>query len=122
LPAQLHGADIAVNLHGAGPQSHRVLLSAAPRRLIAFAHPEVPEHAGPPHHTDEHEVRRWCRLLSAAGIPADPADLDLPCAVLARAGSGARRHDRASGRCQSRRAAGPPSAGPRLRGWLGSAS
>jgi ADP-heptose:LPS heptosyltransferase len=78
LPAQLHGADVAVNLHGAGPQSHRVLLSAAPRRLIAFAHPEVPEHAGPPHHTDEHEVRRWCRLLSAAGIPADPADLDLP--------------------------------------------
>jgi ADP-heptose:LPS heptosyltransferase len=78
LPAQLHGADIAVNLHGAGPQSHRVLLAAAPRRLIAFAHPEVSEHAGPPHRTDEHEVRRWCRLLSVAGIPADPADLDLP--------------------------------------------
>lgn len=78
LPAPLHGADVAVNLHGAGPQSHRVLLAAAPRRLIAFAHPEVPEHAGPPHDPDEHEVKRWCRLLSAAGIPADPADLELP--------------------------------------------
>lgn len=77
LPAGLHGADVAVNLHGAGPQSHRVLLAAAPRRLIAFAHPEVPEHAGPPHDPDEHEVKRWCRLLSAAGIPADPADLEL---------------------------------------------
>jgi ADP-heptose:LPS heptosyltransferase len=78
LPRHLHGADVAVNLHGAGPQSHRVLLTASPRRLIAFAHPEVPEHDGPQHETVEHEVARWCRLLSASGIPADPSDLDLP--------------------------------------------
>ena len=75
----LAGADVAVNLHGRGPDSHRVLLAAAPRRLIAFAHHAVPESAeGPPWTPHEHEVRRWCRLLQAGGIPADPSDLDLP--------------------------------------------
>lgn len=77
LPADLHGADVAVNLHGRGPQSHRVLLAARPRRLIAFAGPGAPAGA-PPWHADEHEVVRWCRMLAAHGIPADPADLELP--------------------------------------------
>ena len=36
LDPPLHGAAVAVNLHGRGPQSHRVLLDAAPARLIAF--------------------------------------------------------------------------------------
>jgi ADP-heptose:LPS heptosyltransferase len=31
--------------------------------------------------SDEHEVQRWCRLLTAAGIPCDPEDLDLPTPV-----------------------------------------
>ncbi len=76
LPPQLSGADVAVNLHGKGPQSHRLLVARHPRRLVAFAHPEVPESAdGPRWSPDEHEVRRWCRLLSASGIPADPGDL-----------------------------------------------
>ena len=78
LDPGLHDADVAVNLHGRGPDSHRVLLAAAPRRLIAFAHADVPESAeGPAWTGKEHEVRRWCRLLEASGIPADPADLDL---------------------------------------------
>ena len=75
LPAALHGADIAVNLHGRGPQSHAVLLASAPRRLVAFASGEVD---GPRWRPGEHEVARWCRLLAESGIPADPADLDLP--------------------------------------------
>ena len=66
------GADVAINLHGRGPQSHEVLRAARPRRLIAFGEDGVPWRAG------EHEVRRWCRLLEASGIPADPDDLDLP--------------------------------------------
>jgi uncharacterized protein YjbJ (UPF0337 family) len=69
LPAALHGADIAVNLHGRGPQSHTVLLAARPRRLIAW---------GVTWRAEEHEVARWCRLLREAGLDADPADLDLP--------------------------------------------
>jgi hypothetical protein len=70
LERSLHGADLAVNLHGRGPESHRVLLAASPRRLIAF----VPS----TWRGDEHEVDRWCRLLREAGIPADPTVLDLP--------------------------------------------
>lgn len=78
LDASLNGSDVAVNLHGRGPQSHRVLLGADPGRLISFSHPEVPESAdGPPWRAGEHEVHRWCRLLESYGIPADPARLDL---------------------------------------------
>src|SRR5512132_2403121 len=78
LDPSLARPDVAVNLHGRGPQSHRVLLDVAPERLIAFRHPDVPETAGAPEwRADEHEVRRWCRLLQDSGIPADPARLDL---------------------------------------------
>lgn len=84
LPPSLAGADIAVNLHGRGPQSHRRLLGTRPHRLMAYAHPEVAESAGGPvwapsaqRPDDEHEVSRWCRLLRESGIPADPSDLDL---------------------------------------------
>ena len=33
LPASLHDAAVGVNLHGRGPESHRVLVAARPRRL-----------------------------------------------------------------------------------------
>jgi len=79
LPPALHRADVLVNLHGKGPQSHRVALAARPRRLIAFAHPDVPEtHGSATWRADEHEVVRWCRLLAEAGVAADPARLRLP--------------------------------------------
>jgi len=75
----LRGADVAVNLHGRGPESHRTLLSLSPHRLIAFSPPDVPATAGaPPWRAREHEVERWCRLLREAGIAADPRRLDLP--------------------------------------------
>ena len=71
--------DLAVNLHGRGPQSHAVLLATNPGRLVAFSHPDVPETAGlPKWRPDEHEVARWCRLLEESGIPTDPDALDLP--------------------------------------------
>ena len=68
------GADVAVNLHGRGPQTHARLRAAAPVRLIAFA---CGDHPGPVWHPHEHEVVRWCRLLEESGIPADPSDLRL---------------------------------------------
>jgi len=77
LAPALHGADVAVNLHGRGPQSHAVLRAAAPRRLIAFAHPGFPEAGEIAWRAEEHEVHRWCRLLRDSGIPADPGRLDL---------------------------------------------
>lgn len=75
----LQRPEIAVNLHGRGPQSHRRLLETQPGHAIWFRNPEVPESAGSPRwRPDEHEVRRWCRLLVEAGIPADPGRLEIP--------------------------------------------
>ncbi len=86
-PAQLPGparhADVAINLHGRGPQSHAALLAAAPGRIIAFASEGV---RGPRWRPGEHEVARWCRLLEESGTPADPRALDLD------APPGLRRH------------------------------
>jgi ADP-heptose:LPS heptosyltransferase/uncharacterized protein YjbJ (UPF0337 family) len=70
------GAGVAVNLHGRGPQSHRVLQAARPGRLIAFASGEA-GHDGPQWRAGEREPARWCRLLTESGIPADPDELDL---------------------------------------------
>ena len=75
LAASLHGADLAVNLHGRGPQSTALLAATAPGRLLAYGLPD-----GPRWTADEHEVVRWCRMLVESGVPADPADLllDVP--------------------------------------------
>lgn len=84
LSPPLRSPDVAVNLHGCGPSSHRTLLAANPATLLAFRHPEVAPSDGPQWRDDEHEVARWCRLLSAYGIPANPDDLyfDVPtCGV-----------------------------------------
>jgi ADP-heptose:LPS heptosyltransferase len=68
--------EVAANLHGRGPRSHRLLLATKPGRLLAFRHEQVPESAGMPGwRADEHEVERWCRLLDESGIAADPAEL-----------------------------------------------
>jgi ADP-heptose:LPS heptosyltransferase len=90
LPDFLLGVDVAVNLHGKGPESHRSILSLRPGRIICFEHPEVPESLGQPKwRTDEHEVHRWCRLLEESGIPANPDRLELypPAARLADRGA-----------------------------------
>jgi ADP-heptose:LPS heptosyltransferase len=70
--------DVAVDLHGNGPPSHRLLMALRPLRLLAFAHPGTPEVDGPPWYPEEHERDRWCRLLGAYGIDADPGDVHLP--------------------------------------------
>ena len=66
---------LAVNLHGAGPESIADLVATGPRRLITHRHPAFPDVTGPPWREKKHEVRRWCDLLAWHGIPADPAEL-----------------------------------------------
>ncbi|MGC5019597.1 glycosyltransferase family 9 protein [Micromonospora sp. DT47] len=66
---------VAVNLHGRGPQSHRLLAGAG--RLLAFRCPQAGHLDGPDWRDEEHEVDRWCRLLGWYGVPADRADLAL---------------------------------------------
>jgi ADP-heptose:LPS heptosyltransferase len=69
--------ELAVNLHGRGPESHRALLALEPARLIAFACPAAGVGGGPAWTGDEHEVHRWCRLLDESGIPADRSRIDI---------------------------------------------
>jgi ADP-heptose:LPS heptosyltransferase len=76
-PETLPTPWIAVNLHGRGPQSHRLLAALRPARLLAFRNPAAGHHDGPPWREDEHEVARWCRLLDWYDIAAYPGDLGL---------------------------------------------
>ncbi|WP_454086263.1 glycosyltransferase family 9 protein [Georgenia sp. Marseille-Q6866] len=84
-PLAVGGAagHVAVNLHGRGPQSHRLLAATRPSRLVAFAspeagHPASADDVAPEFRADEHEVARWCRLLTAAGGECGPEDVRLP--------------------------------------------
>ncbi|TMR34205.1 glycosyltransferase family 9 protein [Actinomadura geliboluensis] len=92
LDAPLRAAgpvDVAVNLHGSGPQSHRLLAALEPGRLLAFACPAAPHDDGPAWDPAEHEVARWCRLAAWYGFGADPRDLDLPAPDAASPAPGA---------------------------------
>jgi ADP-heptose:LPS heptosyltransferase len=68
---------VAVNLHGAGPQSIEDLLDIGARRLLTHRHPQYPSIAGPDWCEELHEVERWTRLLILEGIPADPTAFEL---------------------------------------------
>jgi ADP-heptose:LPS heptosyltransferase len=83
---------VAVNLHGRGPQSHRLLGALHPWWLVAYARTGAPERtggSGPIWDPDEHEVDRWCRLVESAGWTADPEHLDLPVPDVASPAPGA---------------------------------
>ncbi|MDH2427512.1 glycosyltransferase family 9 protein [Sphaerisporangium sp. TRM90804] len=67
--------DVAVNMHGRGPLSHRLLMDARPLRLWAYANPAFPRLKGPRWQEHDHEVERWCRLVRWYGSRPDPADL-----------------------------------------------
>lgn len=77
LPATLDGvprSDLAVNLHGRGPQSHLLLQQVATRQ-VAFANP-VAGVDGPAWRPEEHERVRWCRLVSTClEVDAHPDDV-----------------------------------------------
>jgi ADP-heptose:LPS heptosyltransferase len=78
VPARGHPApDVAVNLHGRGPRSHRLLEALAPRRLVGFACAEAGFGDGPTWDEREHEVDRWCRLVTGAGGACARGDLRL---------------------------------------------
>ena len=91
----------------AARRAHALLRAARPRRLIAFGEDGIAWRAR------EHEVHRWCRLLEESGIPADPADLDLPAPGDRAASRPAPRSSIPAPRAPP--AAGRPSAGRRSR-------
>jgi ADP-heptose:LPS heptosyltransferase len=77
-PGVALGPHLAVNLHGRGPQSHRLLQAADPDDLVAFDCPAIGHRTGCQWRTDEHEVARWCRLMGHHGAPCSADDLRLP--------------------------------------------
>jgi ADP-heptose:LPS heptosyltransferase len=75
LAGRCASPTVAVDLHGRGPQSHRVLQAARPGRLVAFGCAEAGV-AGPPWREGEREVARWCRLVRD-GLGGDPDEDEL---------------------------------------------
>jgi hypothetical protein len=71
------GPQLAVNLHGCGPESHRLLARLRPGRLVAFACPAAGFTDGPEWDAAEHEVTRWVRVAAVLGGRAGPEDLRL---------------------------------------------
>lgn len=69
--------DMALNLHGRGPQSSQLLAATRPRWLVSYASPGF---NGPVWHEDDHEVDRWCRLMRH-GLAAEPDPTDLHLAL-----------------------------------------
>jgi ADP-heptose:LPS heptosyltransferase len=72
--------EVAVNLHGRGPRSHRLLGALDPGRLEGFANAETGSD-GPRWNEAEHEVLRWCRLVAGqfrVACDPDALDLDVP--------------------------------------------
>ncbi|MFI6818224.1 glycosyltransferase family 9 protein [Nonomuraea sp. NPDC050328] len=70
-PVPVREPEVAVNLHGKGPQSVEALRRTRPGRLLTHGED------GPPWREEVHEVRRWCELLEWYGLAADPLDLRL---------------------------------------------
>ena len=74
LPAPDQPVDLAVNLHGRGPQSHALLDALAPRERIGHA---APGWDGPAWVDEARERARWVDLLRHAGIPGDPDEVGI---------------------------------------------
>ncbi|WP_432560921.1 glycosyltransferase family 9 protein [Kineococcus sp. SYSU DK003] len=65
---------LAVDLHGKGFESRRLLADTDPADLLGFA---TEGFEGPTWVRHEHEVLRWCRLVAAWGARCGPQDLRL---------------------------------------------
>lgn len=81
--------ELAINLHGCGPQSIEHLLAWEPQSVISHCHHCHPGVAGPRWRAELHETHRWCALLEWAGIPCDLTDTLLPRPPLPRDQTGA---------------------------------
>nr|WP_251041247.1 glycosyltransferase family 9 protein [Arthrobacter sp. ISL-30] len=66
--------DVAVNLHGSGPESQERIEAVRARLTIGHS---SQYRDGPPWRPELHERERWVRLLEWHGIEADPLDFRL---------------------------------------------
>lgn len=75
LPFDAGAVDVAVNLHGGGPESAAVVDALRARSTIR--HALAPGEPGPAWVEEQHERARWVRLTGAFGMPGDPDDVRL---------------------------------------------
>lgn len=66
--------DLAVNLHGRGPQSHALLDDLGPRERVGHA---APGWDGPVWADLVLERARWVAVLAHHGLPGDPAEVTI---------------------------------------------
>jgi ADP-heptose:LPS heptosyltransferase len=66
--------DVAVNLHGSGPESQGRIEALQARQTIGH---RSEYRDGPPWRGELHERERWAKLLEWHGIEADPLDIQL---------------------------------------------
>lgn len=69
--------EVAVNLHGRGPQSIADLLPTGAKTVISHGNRDHPAVSGPPWRDDLHDVDRWCMLLESAGISCRTEELGI---------------------------------------------
>jgi ADP-heptose:LPS heptosyltransferase len=74
IPIDAGVVDIAVNLHGSGPESEARLTAIRPGTIIGH---QTPRRPGPAWMDEIHERERWTRLLQWHGIDAEPDDFRL---------------------------------------------
>lgn len=72
LPFRPGEVDVAVNLHGNGPESRGIIDALGARLSIQHARPGEP---GPQWQDGIHERVRWARLVAAFGMPSDPDEV-----------------------------------------------
>lgn len=70
--------ELAVNLHGRGPQSTAALLALAPEELWAYECGDSPSAVRAPWPGPVHDARLWCALPEWYGVSTDPEDLRWP--------------------------------------------
>ncbi|MBT2547143.1 glycosyltransferase family 9 protein [Arthrobacter sp. ISL-65] len=74
IPIEAGKVDVAVNLHGSGPESEARLAAVRPRTIVGHRTSARP---GPAWLEEIHERERWTRLLQWHGIEAEPDDFRL---------------------------------------------
>ncbi|MUG03572.1 glycosyltransferase family 9 protein [Bacillus tequilensis] len=75
LPLPAESVDVAVNLHGNGPESRAIIDALRPRRRIVHRSETDPD--GVPWLDGILERWRWARLVSGYGAPADADEVSI---------------------------------------------
>ena len=86
LPVPPGRIDIAVNLHGNGPESRRIVEALEPRVIMGHKNET---YDGPEWEDGVLERYRWARIVTWHGMPADPDDVTLQTPSVPSAAPGA---------------------------------